>query len=332
MMYADANTWNAPIRPSSRLKKITGDSIGRVTARNRWNAPAPSISAASYSSFGICFSPARKITIVAPNCHTASRIIAGSTSSRVPDPPAQIDPEEAQRVVDRAVVGEHRPPHDRDRHRRADQRRGVERGPEEPGAPIPEVQQHRHPQRRGERDRGAHQHIDQRDLRGLDEVRVIREQADVVVQPDPRRIGEDVVPGEGEVQRIPHRDQRQTRRTRSATAPGTRTRSASPDARACFSPGRPESSARRLRSRLLREDSSPVTITLVAVVLTSVSWSLVWRFGAGGPGVAARAPGWSYWLRMTSISVKNSLTASSTVMVPKLSSVPIWRNFSSSVP
>ena len=31
----------------------------------------------------------------------------------VADPAAQVDPEEAERVVDRAVVGEHRPPHDR---------------------------------------------------------------------------------------------------------------------------------------------------------------------------------------------------------------------------
>jgi hypothetical protein len=74
------------------LKKITGESIGRVTLRNFRHGPAPSTDAASYSSPGICFSPARKITIGAPNCHTASRIIIGRMSDGMPTQPPMLMP------------------------------------------------------------------------------------------------------------------------------------------------------------------------------------------------------------------------------------------------
>ena len=57
---------------STRLKKMTGDSIGSVMLQNWRHWPAPSTDAASYSSAGICLRPARKITIGAPNCQIAS--------------------------------------------------------------------------------------------------------------------------------------------------------------------------------------------------------------------------------------------------------------------
>ena len=44
---ADVNTWNDPMIPMIRLKRIEGESIGRVTCRNRAQPPAPSIFAAS---------------------------------------------------------------------------------------------------------------------------------------------------------------------------------------------------------------------------------------------------------------------------------------------
>lgn len=55
---------------SSTLKNSTGEIIGRVMLQNLRQGPAPSTSAASYSSLGTCLRPARKITIGAPNCQT----------------------------------------------------------------------------------------------------------------------------------------------------------------------------------------------------------------------------------------------------------------------
>src|ERR1700728_1167222 len=49
----------------TRLKKISGESIGRVTFQNRRTGPAPSIVAASYKEPGIPLSPA-KYTIIPP--------------------------------------------------------------------------------------------------------------------------------------------------------------------------------------------------------------------------------------------------------------------------
>lgn len=57
---------------SSTLKKRTGEIIGRVMFQNCRSLPAPSTSAASYSSRGTCFRPARKMTMGAPNCQTVS--------------------------------------------------------------------------------------------------------------------------------------------------------------------------------------------------------------------------------------------------------------------
>ena len=56
-MYACVKDWNALIICMTRLKKMMGDSAGRVMEMNRRTFPAPSTCAASYYSCGICFSP-----------------------------------------------------------------------------------------------------------------------------------------------------------------------------------------------------------------------------------------------------------------------------------
>lgn len=66
MMYACVKTWNTPIVPMIRLKKMYGVSIGSVTWRNRLSRPAPSIAAASYSSSGMLLRPASQISMLAP--------------------------------------------------------------------------------------------------------------------------------------------------------------------------------------------------------------------------------------------------------------------------
>ena len=63
---ASEKTFSAAMMPSTRLKKIVGETSGSVTCRKRAQAPAPSISAASYISCGTPCSPARKISIVLP--------------------------------------------------------------------------------------------------------------------------------------------------------------------------------------------------------------------------------------------------------------------------
>ena len=78
---AAVKPWKPLMVSSTRLKKITGESMGRVTARKRRHAPAPSTAAASYSSVGTCLSPARKITMGAPNCQIASTISVSSAQS-----------------------------------------------------------------------------------------------------------------------------------------------------------------------------------------------------------------------------------------------------------
>ncbi|MNI87830.1 hypothetical protein D3C73_1450610 [compost metagenome] len=73
-MKAEVNIWNEPMIPRIRLKNMTGEISGKVILKNLRNTPAPSTPADSYSSCGICFSPARKIIMVEPNCHVFNRI------------------------------------------------------------------------------------------------------------------------------------------------------------------------------------------------------------------------------------------------------------------
>jgi hypothetical protein len=48
--------------------------------------------AASYRSAGICFRPARKITIGAPNCQTVSRMNIGMVMAGLPTQPPRLIP------------------------------------------------------------------------------------------------------------------------------------------------------------------------------------------------------------------------------------------------
>src|SRR4029453_14323756 len=90
----------------------------------------------------------------------------------------------------------------------------------------------------------------------------------------------------------------------------------------------------RVACRTLLDPASAVTIDSVSV-LTLVLRFLEKRYSGPGGVVLHRARedrSGCYWLRTTSISLKNCSTASSTVTVPKPSSCPSWRNFSSTVP
>jgi hypothetical protein len=53
--------WNEAMMPMIRLKKMIGLRSGSVTWRNRANAPAPSIEAASWRLAGTPWRPARKM-------------------------------------------------------------------------------------------------------------------------------------------------------------------------------------------------------------------------------------------------------------------------------
>jgi hypothetical protein len=59
------------------VNTMTGDSVGRVTWRNRCHALAPSSDAASSRLTGTSPSAARKITMVFPMPHKASRVSEG---------------------------------------------------------------------------------------------------------------------------------------------------------------------------------------------------------------------------------------------------------------
>jgi len=68
--------------PMTRLKKITGEIIGRVTNQSLGNGPAPSIMAASYSSVGTPCSAARYRTMPPPTPHILMTMKAGSAQVR----------------------------------------------------------------------------------------------------------------------------------------------------------------------------------------------------------------------------------------------------------
>ena len=58
-------------------KRITGLIVGSVTQRRRRNGPAPSSSADSYRCCGTSRTAARKMTIMFPTAHVASRTSDG---------------------------------------------------------------------------------------------------------------------------------------------------------------------------------------------------------------------------------------------------------------
>src|ERR1700744_362566 len=75
---------NAPMNPVAEAMNVAGDSIGSVIRRNRVQAPAPSIDAASYSSPGIDCSPTRKMMNVNPRVAQTS-MMTSDGSDQVPE-------------------------------------------------------------------------------------------------------------------------------------------------------------------------------------------------------------------------------------------------------
>ena len=74
------------MQASTELKNIVGEIIGSVTFQKRRQAPAPSIEAASYSSCGMPWRPARKITIMLPPMAPQSAITISAGSAQVGSP------------------------------------------------------------------------------------------------------------------------------------------------------------------------------------------------------------------------------------------------------
>src|ERR1700674_2669619 len=101
-MKATSNVWKAAIQASTELKKSVGEIIGRVTCQNRSRACAPSIEAASYSSWGMPCSPARKMTIMLPPMapHSATAISAGRAQFGSPKQPGPLKPAGDQAATD----------------------------------------------------------------------------------------------------------------------------------------------------------------------------------------------------------------------------------------
>ena len=63
---------------SDVIEVMIGRRLGSVTAVKRRHAPAPSMAAASWSSSGICWSPASSVTVVCGMpTHTPTTITAG---------------------------------------------------------------------------------------------------------------------------------------------------------------------------------------------------------------------------------------------------------------
>ena len=78
MTKALVKDWKELINCMMRLKNNDGVIKGRVMAKNSFVFDAPSMRQASYSSLGICFNPARKITIEDPKDQTTSKLIVNN--------------------------------------------------------------------------------------------------------------------------------------------------------------------------------------------------------------------------------------------------------------
>ena len=115
----------------------------------------------------------------------------------------------AEKLVDQAVGAENLPPQDRDRDRRAEQRRQVEGGAIEADAAHAAVERHGKRQRDGELQRHRPDHVVERDRQRVAEPPVLEEGVFVVLQPRPARRGQEVVVGEGEIERGERRAERQ---------------------------------------------------------------------------------------------------------------------------
>ena len=74
MTNGELNSWKAFTRFVIVLKKMTGVIYGSCTLMNILHLEAPSIVAASMIDEGTPLKAARKITMVAPNCQTCSKL------------------------------------------------------------------------------------------------------------------------------------------------------------------------------------------------------------------------------------------------------------------
>src|SRR3954452_26131 len=84
-MYASEKTDSEPMMVSTTLKNIVGEIIGSVMLQNLRQAPAPSISAASYISWGTLWRAARKMIILLPPMVPQSATIVTDGIAQVPD-------------------------------------------------------------------------------------------------------------------------------------------------------------------------------------------------------------------------------------------------------
>src|SRR6266536_1040791 len=117
---------------TTAAKARVGRSSGRVTRRNSCQAPAPSILAASWTSRGTPWSPARKITITKPRLRQAAiAMIAGIARSGEPSQFGPPSPTHRSARFTRPTSGvQQEAPHDRDGDDAHD-RRGVIAGAHE---------------------------------------------------------------------------------------------------------------------------------------------------------------------------------------------------------
>ena len=114
-----------------------------------------------------------------------------------------------EELVDQAVGAENLPPQDGDRDRRAEQRRQIEGGAVDGDAAHAAVERHGERQRDGELQRHRPEHVVERDRERVAEPLVLEEGVFVVLQPGPARRRQQVVVGEGEIERGDRRPERQ---------------------------------------------------------------------------------------------------------------------------
>ena len=85
MTYTRPNELKFQMKLSDVIDATIGRSDGRTTLRKRCHAPAPSTAAASTSSSGICWRPARSATVVCGMpTHTPTTITAGRAVLKSP--------------------------------------------------------------------------------------------------------------------------------------------------------------------------------------------------------------------------------------------------------
>ena len=127
----------------------------------------------------------------------------------VRDPGRPLDADEREELVDQALGAEDLAPEHRDRDRGAEQRRQVEGGAVDADAADAAVEHHREAERGGELQRHRPEHVGEGDAERVAQPLVVEERVGVVAEPGPARRGQQVVVGEGEIERGERRPERQ---------------------------------------------------------------------------------------------------------------------------